>query len=69
MEDRRRWMLRIDDEQHIVDFVVMGLEGRKMDVEGVLNSRDALLAVEEFRPDVIVSDLMLPGPSGLDICK
>ena len=59
----------MDDEQHIVDFVGMGLEGRGMDVEGVLNGRDALLAVEEFRPDVIVLDLMLPGLSGLEVCK
>ncbi len=44
-------MLIVDDERHIVDFVAMGLEG--MEVEGALDGREALLVVEEFRPDVI----------------
>lgn len=69
MEDQRPRVLVVDDEQHIVDFVAMGLEGRGIDVEGVLDGRDALLAVERFRPDVVVLDLMLPGLSGLEFCK
>ena len=59
----------MDDERHIVDFVAMGLEGRGMDVEGVLDGRGVLQALERFRPDVVVLDLMLPGPSGLEVCK
>ncbi len=62
-------MLVVDDERHIVDFVSMGLEGRGMDVEGVLDGSSALAAVEEFRPDVVVLDLMLPGLSGIEVCK
>src|SRR5215212_9938115 len=69
MEDRWPRVLVVDDERHIVGFVAMGLEGRGMDVEGVLNGNDALVAVEEFRPDVVVLDLMLPGLSGLEVCK
>jgi two-component system, OmpR family, response regulator MprA len=69
MEDQRPRVLVVDDERHIVDFVAMGLEGRGIDVEGVLDGRDALLAVERFRPDVVVLDLMLPGLSGLEVCK
>ena len=69
MEDRRPRVLVVDDERHIVDFVAMGLEGRGMEVERVLNGRDALGVVEKFRPDVIVLDLMLPGPSGLEVCE
>ena len=69
MEDRRPRVLVVDDERHIVDFVAMGLEGRGMDVEGALNGRDALVALEKFRPDVVVLDLMLPGLCGLEVCK
>ncbi len=59
----------MDDERHIVDFVAVGLEGRGMEVEGVLDGRDVLLALDGFRPDVVVLDLMLPGLSGLEVCR
>lgn len=62
-------MLVVDDERHIVDFVSMGLEGRGMEVRSAQDGHGALSAVEEFRPDVIVLDLMLPDISGFDVCK
>ena len=62
-------MLVVDDERHIVDFVVMGLEGRGMEVKGALDGPAALKDLEGFRPDVVVLDLMLPGLSGLEVCR
>ncbi len=59
----------MDDERHIVDFVVMGLEGRGMEVKGALDGPSALKDLEGFRPDVVVLDLMLPGLSGLEVCR
>lgn len=57
----------VDDERHIVDFVTMGLEGRGMVVQGALDGPQALESIEEFDPDVIVLDLMLPGLSGFEV--
>lgn len=57
----------VDDERHIVEFVTMGLEGRGMVVQGVLDGLRALESIEEFDPDVIVLDLMLPGLSGFEV--
>ncbi len=62
-------MLVVDDERHIVDFVAMGLEGRGMEVRGVLDGAAALEHLEEFQPDVVVLDLMLPQVSGLEVCR
>ena len=59
----------MDDERHIVDFVVMGLEGRGMEGKGALDGPSALKDLEGFRPDVVVLDLMLPGLSGLEVCR
>ncbi len=59
----------MDDERHIVDFLSMGLEGRGMEVRSAQDGHGALSAVEEFRPDVLVLDLMLPDLSGLEVCK
>ncbi|MDQ3924055.1 MAG: response regulator transcription factor [Actinomycetota bacterium] len=69
MEGRRPRVLVVDDEQHIVDFVIMGLEGRGMEVKGALDGPAALKDLERFRPDVVVLDLMLPGLSGLEVCR
>ena len=69
MEARRPRVLVVDDERHIVDFVVMGLEGRGMEVKGALDGPSALKDLEAFRPDVVVLDLMLPGLSGLEVCR
>lgn len=69
MENRRSRVLVVDDERHIVDFVAMGLEGRGMEVKGALDGPAALKELEEFRPDVVVLDLMLPGLSGFEVCR
>lgn len=67
MEDQRPRVLVVDDEQHIVEFVTMGLEGRGMEVKGAFDGHQALRSVEEFDPNVIVLDLMLPGLSGFEV--
>jgi DNA-binding response OmpR family regulator len=69
MESRRPRVLVVDDERHIVDLVAMGLEGRGMEVRGALDGAAALKDLEEFRPDVMVLDLMLPGLSGMEVCR
>jgi len=62
-------VLVVDDERHIVDFVAMGLKGRGIEVRRTLDGPSALRELEEFRPDVVVLDLMLPGLSGLEVCR
>lgn len=67
MEDRAPRVLVVDDERHIVEFVAMGLEGRGMAVRGVPDGPGALRSIDEFDPDVVVLDLMLPGISGFEV--
>lgn len=62
-------MLAVDDEWHIVDLVVMVLEGRGTEVRGCLNGVAVLKDLEEFRPNVVVLDLTLPVLSGLEVCR
>ncbi len=69
MESRRPRVLVVDDERHIVDFVTLGLEGRGMEVKGATDGPAALKDLEDFRPDVMVLDLMLPGLSGIEVCR
>lgn len=67
MEDQRPRVLVVDDEQHIVEFVTMGLEGRGMAVRGAFDGHRALQSIDEFDPNVVVLDLMLPGLSGFEV--
>ena len=67
VEDRSPRVLVVDDERHIVEFVAMGLEGRGMTVRGASDGHRALLGIDEFDPDVVVLDLMLPGLSGFEV--
>src|SRR4028118_1487669 len=66
---RRPRVRVVDGEPHIVDLGAMGLEGRGMEVRGALDGAAALKDLEEFRPDVMVLDLMLPGLSGMEVCR
>jgi two-component system response regulator RegX3 len=57
-----------DDESHVFALeVALGREG--LIVESVRDGREALAAVERVHPDLILLDIMLPGISGIDICR
>lgn len=57
-----------DDESHVLALTI-GLERENFAVTAVTDGRDAVTTALSLRPDVILLDVMLPGISGLDICK
>ena len=65
----RRRILVVDDDENIVQLVKMYLERDGYQVWTAHDGTDALLEYRRSRPDVIVLDLMLPGMSGLDVCR
>lgn len=62
-------ILLIEDEEDISSLIKLQgeLSGYKIVTEA--DGLNGLLAVERERPDVIVLDIMLPGLSGLDVCR
>jgi len=58
-----------DDEEDILELVAynLGREGYRVDC--VPTGEEALKRARAEMPDLIVLDLMLPGVSGLDVCK
>ena len=57
-----------DDESHRLALEV-GLKREGFVVNAVSEGREAVAAVERLVPDIICLDLMLPGLSGLDVCR
>lgn len=57
----------IEDEMAISEAISFLLEREGWHVDTVANGAEALDAIRECRPDVVVLDLMLPGRSGYEI--
>jgi two-component system OmpR family response regulator len=60
-------VLVVDDEPNIVDVVAMALRFQGFEVASAATGRDALAAVESFRPEVMVLDVMLPDMEGFEV--
>src|SRR5256885_17118939 len=61
-------VLVIDDEPTIVELLEMLLED-EFCVTGCLDSRQALTKAAALVPDLIILDVMMPGPNGVQILR
>ncbi|MHB8682509.1 MAG: response regulator transcription factor [Acidimicrobiales bacterium] len=62
-------VLVVDDEKSITDLVSMALRYEGLDVDVAYAGRDALDAIEKFRPQLVVLDVMLPDLSGFEVLE
>ena len=62
-------ILIADDEPNIVVSLEFLMKQRGYIVRVVTNGEDALRAVGEFGPDLILLDVMMPRLSGYDVCQ
>ena len=56
-----------DDEPHIVEGLRFLLRGPDRRIEGVDSGRKALERIKEELPDLLITDIMMPEMSGLDV--
>lgn len=59
----------VDDEPLITDSLSYSLRREGFDVKSVGDGSIALQEILAFQPDLVVLDIMLPGMSGLEICR
>ena len=62
-------ILIADDEPNIVVSLEFLMKQRGYDIRVVSDGAEALAAVGEFRPDLILLDVMMPRVSGYDVCQ
>ena len=59
----------IEDEPDLRDTLKYNFENEGFNVQSFANGESFLDAVNQNKPNLIILDLMLPGMSGLDVCK
>jgi phosphate regulon transcriptional regulator PhoB len=62
-------ILVVDDEKDIVELIAYNLEREGFNISRVYDGNQALQNIKEKSPDLVILDLMLPGISGLDVCR
>lgn len=67
--DKKIKVLVVDDEQHIVDFITMGLELEGYEVEKAYDGESAIECFKADEFDLAILDVMLPKMNGYDVCR
>jgi two-component system, OmpR family, response regulator len=62
-------ILVVDDEPNITELVTMALRYEGFEVAAAATGRSALSTVEEFRPDLVILDVMLPDLDGFEVAR
>jgi DNA-binding response OmpR family regulator len=62
-------ILVADDDMDIRDLVAFKLEQAGFEVTAVDNGLAALTSARQALPDLVVLDVMMPGMSGIDVCR
>ncbi len=59
----------VEDEAKLAQLLIDYLGAAGYDTDWVSSGREALQRFTDFKPDLVLLDLMLPGRDGLDVCK
>ncbi|MCH7750921.1 MAG: response regulator [Planctomycetes bacterium] len=69
LDSGKRKVLVVDDDEDLVELICDTLERHgRLEVRSVNNGFGAGMQIKEFRPDLIVLDVMLPDINGKEVC-
>ena len=70
LESGKRKVLIVDDDVELVELMSDAFEAdTRFDIKTANNGFDAGMLVKEFRPDIVVLDIMLPDINGKEVCQ
>src|SRR5437764_4429606 len=62
-------LLLVEDDRALADLVTFHFERAGYDVTRTGDGEEALIIVDETRPDIILLDWMIEGISGIEVCR
>ena len=62
-------ILVIDDESQITRVLRAALSAQGYDVRTANDPEEGLRVFREWSPDLVITDLMMPGMSGVEVCR
>ena len=62
-------VLVVDDEAAILEMIRFALEQAGLVAQSAANAYEALLSINDDRPDIILMDWMMPGVSGIELTR
>ena len=65
--DGKRKILLVEDDETLAEVYKQRLELEGFDVNHVNNGEDALATALKFRPDLVLSDVLMPKLNGFDV--
>ena len=65
----RRRVVVVDDDQKMLDLLVELLQQEQYDVASTKDGQSALNLIHASEPDVVVSDVVMPGMNGIELCR
>ena len=69
MEEAPMRVLVVDDESYITDLVGTALRYEGFQVEQASGGRAAMASASQFRPDLVILDVMLPDLDGFEVTR
>ncbi len=68
MKTKKNTILIVDDDRTNV-MILEEILGKQFDIRSVSDGKTALESAVDFRPDIILLDIMMPGKDGYEICS
>ncbi len=66
-EERKHKILLVEDDESLASVYLERFEAEGFEVKHVANGEDALTSAIEFKPELILLDVMMPKISGFDV--